>query len=71
MDQYHMFWHIPVGNERGYRVTDDYDEVIEMQRKSELNEADGYSNVRSLVVILGRKLAFEPAEIVKTWRIKE
>lgn len=69
-EMYHMFWLEPVGQVRRYEATDDLSVVQEMVRKANADERDEYSNVAGLKVIYGRLLEFEPAEIIKSWRVK-
>ena len=70
-EMYHMFWTEPVGGINRYEATADLSVVQEMVRMANSDDRDEYTNVASLKVIYGRLLEFEPAEIVKTWRVKD
>lgn len=63
MEKYYLYW--SYGSLAEVREFSDYDKMIECVRMHiEMYE-------RPPVVYFGRKLEFEPAEIVKSWKIKE
>lgn len=70
MNAYHCFWTNPYGMQPMYREIHDTAEMLELVRKSRLRE-DECSEVRSLTVVWGERLDFEPVEVVTGWRVKD
>jgi hypothetical protein len=67
MKRYHVFYIYAYGNERKHEVFDHEDELLEFVRTA--REDGDESPYRSMVVIYGEELEFEPREKVTAWRI--
>lgn len=70
--KYHYHYREPVGARYVFGSTESHDEMIELVRKANDVDEDGYSrsNMANLTVIWGEQLEFEPATVVQTWRVK-
>jgi hypothetical protein len=73
--QYHAFWYQPVGMVDRYEAFDAIEPVLKLVHEAEQTkrmyaDPDAYGRVGGLRVIYGELLEFEPAEVVKTYRIK-
>lgn len=65
--RYHCFYMNPYGNERKYVAHDDLPPVLDLVKKSNIED----EAVVGLKVVYGELLEFEPATYVETYRIKE
>lgn len=66
-NRYYVFYTYAYGMQAEQKVIDDYAEMIALVKKAKEPE----SPYLGFTVIWGRKLEFEPATIVETWKIKQ
>lgn len=66
MEKYFVFYTYAYGSESRREEFDKLDEVLALVK----NAADEDTGYRNLVVIVGRKLEFEPCKVVESYRVK-
>lgn len=68
--QYHCCYVNEYGESMAYVVHDTIAPVLELVKQADPDPGDGYPKVCKLVVIHGEKVEFEPAVVVKTYKVK-
>lgn len=69
MKCFHCFWIEPVGMKKQYKLIESEAEVLELIRQA-IPAPHEYSNIADLVIIFGERVEWEPAEWVKSFKLK-